>query len=120
MEVAGGGAVSQGWGFEGTASNVQGVAEIVAGDFRSEIGPEQLHNLLAVEAVPLSQGEYLEQALGLPQVPHLVPDASRPHRNPEATEQPDAKRLQRSASLWDGRGPLIELGLCFHSLVPRL
>jgi hypothetical protein len=53
-------------------------------------------------------------------VPLLLPDASRPHRNPEATEQPEAERLRRSASLWDGRGPLIVLGLCFHSLDGRL
>jgi hypothetical protein len=31
-----------------------------------EIGPQQLHGLLAVEAVALSHGEQLEQALGLP------------------------------------------------------
>jgi hypothetical protein len=64
--------------------------EVVEGGFRSEIGPEHLHNLFAVEAVTRSYSEQLQEAPCFPQMPLLLPDASRPYRNPEATEQPDA------------------------------
>jgi len=47
-QVAGRSAASQGWGFEGAAGDVQGVVEVVEGGLRMEIGPEQLHHLLAV------------------------------------------------------------------------
>jgi hypothetical protein len=53
-------------------------------------------------------------------VPLLLPDASRPHRNPEAAQQPDAKCLRRPASLWGWLGPLIVFGLCLHGLDRRL
>ena len=65
-QVAGRSAASQGWGFEGTAGHAKSVVEVVEGGLRMEIRPQQLHGLLAVEAVALSQGEQLEQALGLP------------------------------------------------------
>src|ERR671910_64181 len=70
-QVAGRSAASQGWGFEGTAGDAKGVVEVVEGGLRMEIGPQQLHGLLAMEAVPRCQGEQLEQAPSLPQVPLL-------------------------------------------------
>jgi hypothetical protein len=99
---------------------VQSVVEVVEGGFRVELGPQELHRLLPMQPVPRGEGEHLEQASCLPQVPLLFRDVPRPHRNPEATEQPDAKRLRRSASLWGGRSPLIVLGLRLHRLDPRI
>jgi len=94
--------------------------QVVEGGFRVKIGPQQLHHLLPVETVSRGEGEQLEKAAGFLEVPLLFGDAPRPHRYPEATEQPDAKRLRRCASLWGGLGQLIVLGLRLHSLDRRL
>jgi hypothetical protein len=42
-----------------------------------------------VEAVSRCQGEQLEKAAGFLEAPLALPDAPRPNRYPEATEQPD-------------------------------
>jgi hypothetical protein len=42
-----------------------------------------------LEAVARGEGEHLEQALGLPEVPLILFDNSRADRNAKATQQPD-------------------------------
>jgi len=65
MKIAGSGgaAASQHGGFEGAASDVQSVVEVVEGGLLMEIGPEQLRYLLAVEVVARGEGEHLDEAL---------------------------------------------------------
>jgi hypothetical protein len=112
VKVAGSDA-SRGGGPQDAAGDVQGVVEIIEGGLGVESGPQELHRLLAVEAVLLGQGEQLDQARSLLQAP-LLPDASRPHRHPEASKQmyahhfgPPTSPLHRSWAALPFGGPLL-------------
>src|SRR5215218_5948847 len=56
--------------------------------------PECVHNLLAVETGPGSQGEELDEVGRLPQAPGTLLYGPSPHGNLEATEQPDTYGLR--------------------------
>jgi hypothetical protein len=76
---------------------VERLTQVVGGGFPVRVGPEDVHDLLAVEAVAWSKGEQLDEARSLPQAPLVILYSSRAHGNPKATEQPDPHRLRALA-----------------------
>src|SRR5215208_370525 len=75
------------------ACGVEYPAQVVRGCLRPEIWPECVHDLLAVEVVSGRQGEQLDQAPGLPQVPLVLSYNSWANPHAKATEQLDAYDL---------------------------
>src|SRR5918994_4416580 len=75
---------------EGPASGVYCLAQVVGSCTYPKLRPECVHNVLAVETVPGSQGEELDEVGRLPQAPGTVLYRSSPHSDLKATEQPDA------------------------------
>jgi hypothetical protein len=67
--------------------------QVVDRGLRIELRPEQVQDLLAVEAMVLGQSEQLDEALHLLEPPFILPDDSRTHRDGEAAEQADAHGL---------------------------
>ncbi|MDQ5812923.1 MAG: hypothetical protein M3358_19785 [Actinomycetota bacterium] len=72
--------------FERAAGDVEGLVEVVGGGLRREIRPEEVHDLLAVEAVIRGEGKQLHEAGGLPEPPLAFPDDPRPCRDLEGAE----------------------------------
>jgi hypothetical protein len=74
---------------QGSTSEVNGLAQVGRGRVRGKVGPEQVHDLLAVQAVRVGQGEDLNQ-FGCPLVPPCV-GRNRLAVNPdhEPAQQPD-------------------------------
>jgi hypothetical protein len=73
---------------------MEDLVEVVGGSAHAQIGPEGLHNLLAVEAVAWGQSEQLQEALGLPQAPPILFDEPRSNTQTKAAEQPDTHHLK--------------------------
>lgn len=82
--------------FEDPAGEVERSVQVVCGRLRLKLWPEQVYHLLPMQPVPRREGEQLHQAPGLAQSPLVVLDGSRPHRHPEAAEQPDTHGLALS------------------------
>src|ERR671913_1345834 len=83
---------------EGPASSVYCLAQVVGGRTCPKLRPKCVHKLLAVETVPGSQGEELDEVRRLPQAPGTLLYGSSPHGDLEATEQPDAYGLESFGS----------------------
>ncbi len=86
VQVAGGGGLR----LEGPSGDVKGLVEVVGGGPGLEVGPEEVQDLLAVEASARRQGEQFDEARGLAQTPFILPDRPRTHPDLEAAEQPHA------------------------------
>ena len=70
------------------------LAQVVGSRTYPKLRLKCVHNLLAVETVPGSQGEELDEVRRLPQAPSTLLYGSSPHGDLEATEQPDAYGLE--------------------------
>ena len=75
---------------------MEGLAQVVGGLLHPQVGPKRGHDLLAVEVVPRSQGEQLDEVSRLPQGPGALLDGSVPPRNLETAQQPDAHSFRLS------------------------
>jgi ABC-type transport system involved in cytochrome bd biosynthesis fused ATPase/permease subunit len=69
---------------------VEGFAEAVGGGLRAGVGPQEVHDLLAVQAMSGGQGEQLHQGRRLLQPPLVLFDNSITYGDREAAEQLDA------------------------------
>ncbi len=69
---------------------VEDAAEVIGRRLRLRIWPEQFERLVAVELVPLREGEQLEQGGSLAKPPSGVLDDPPADADLEAAEQPDA------------------------------
>jgi hypothetical protein len=89
------------------------VVKVVGRGPRIEPWPEEIHRLLAVEAMARHQGELFDQVPGLLEAPPVLPDTpGRANKYLEATKQPDAyclrlttRRLYLAALLSSRRSP---------------
>jgi hypothetical protein len=94
---------------------MEDLVEVVGSFAHAQIGPEALHNLLAVEAVAWGQSEQLQEAPGFPQAPPTLFDEPRSNTETKAAEQPDAHYLELAppGSLSSGRdATVLELLRC--------
>src|SRR5919112_2219871 len=111
---------------------IEDLVEVVGCFAHARIGPEGLHNLLAVEAVAWGQSEQLDEAPGLPQAPPILFDEPRSNPHAKAAQQPDAHHLS-PVSLSPDRaiavllrvlvvvmGCWLELGVTTHLLSPYI
>jgi hypothetical protein len=71
------------------AGEVDGLAEVGGGRLGGQVGPEHVHQLLAVQPLPAGQGQELDQRLGLVPAPGLLGHRRPVDRGPEASEEPD-------------------------------
>jgi hypothetical protein len=78
-------------GLESSAGMVEHVVERVGRSSRIQIRPQEVHHPLPVQSVTRRESEQLDEARRVPQMPRVIPDNLRPHRNAEATEQPDTR-----------------------------
>jgi len=101
---------------DGAAGDVEALSQVVGGGSWSEIRPERLHCLLAVETVPWCEGDQLHQGGRFLQAPGVLVDGPRANRYPEAAEQPYPHDVGRA--LFMGR-PRV-WGRRFRSTRPRL
>jgi hypothetical protein len=76
-----------GFRIEGTAGGMKRPSQVVCGRPPPEVGPEEVHQLLAVEGVPRGERQQLHEALGLPQTPRPFLDGSRAHRDCKASQK---------------------------------
>jgi hypothetical protein len=110
---------SQGSGFQGAADGIEDLVAVVGGFAHARIGPEGLHNLLAVEAVAWGQSQQLQEAPGVPQAPLVLFDEPRSNTQTKAAELPDAHHLKLvpPGSLSSGRdATVLELLRCWLAL----
>jgi hypothetical protein len=70
-------------------------AQGVGGGLPAGVGPQEVHDLLSMQAMRGGQDEQLHQGCRLPQAPLALLDRSGANRNRELTEQLDAYRLTR-------------------------
>jgi hypothetical protein len=70
-------------------------SQIVGGCPSPEVRPEEVHDLLAVQAVTRRESEKLHQVCGLTQPPRTLIYGPGAHRDTEAAQQPDAHGLRR-------------------------
>lgn len=73
---------------------MQRLAQVGAGGLRIEVGPQDAHDLLAVQPVRRRQGEQLDQRGRLAPVPRRVGDGATVHNHAKRPEQLDAKLRQ--------------------------
>jgi hypothetical protein len=78
-------------GLVGSAGMVERVVEVVGRSSRIQVRPQEVHHLLPVQSVTRRESEQLDEARRVPQMPRVIPDNLRPHRNAEATEQPHTR-----------------------------
>ena len=71
------------------AGEVDGLAEVGGGRLGGQVGPEHVHQLLAVQPLPAGQGQQLDQRLGLVPAPGPLGHRRPVDRGPEASEEPD-------------------------------
>jgi hypothetical protein len=71
------------------AGEVDGLAQVGRGRVRRQLGPEQVHELLAVQAVRRGQRKQLHDRLRLVPAPGLVRDRPRVEPDAKAAQQPD-------------------------------
>jgi hypothetical protein len=105
---------------------MEDLVEVVGGFAHAKIGPEGLHNLLAVEAVARGQSEQLDEAPGVSQAPPTLFDEPRSNTQTESAEQPDTHHLKLAppgslssgsdATVLELLGCWLALGTPYHPL----
>src|SRR3712207_1854664 len=72
-----------------------GFGAVVGGGPHPQVEPKRVRDLLALEAVPRSQGEQLYEVSRLPQAPGSLLDGSPPHR----AEKPPSNLIRTASGL---------------------
>jgi hypothetical protein len=71
------------------AGEVDGLAEVAGGRVRRQLGPQHVHELLAVQPLRRGQRQQLHDRLGLAPAPGAVGERPRVDLDAEAAQQPD-------------------------------